>query len=269
MKIATWNVNSINSRMHLFPQWLEESGVDIVCLQELKCIDEKFPHLEIESLGYNIATNGQKTYNGVAILSKYPIEEVIKNLPTFEDDAEPKQSRYIECEISVNGKFFRVASVYVPNGNQVGSEKFEYKMRFFDALAEHMNNINDIEENIIIGGDFNVAPTDIDVYDPKSLRGQICFHPQEQEKFFALENTNYQDIYRRLHPANSASDNAQKFTWWDYRGNSWGFNKGMRIDFLMANPTAADITHKCFVDLDVRGKEKTSDHAPVIAEFLI
>ena len=261
ISISTWNVNSVNARLHNVVKYLEKDKPDIVLLQELKCLEEKFPKMEIEDLGYNLAIFGQKTYNGVAILSKFPIDEtdIIRGIPEFKDE----NSRYIEASISVENSAIRVASVYVPNGQSVGSEKFEYKMRFFDALYNHMKNLSSYDEKIIIGGDFNVAPEDIDVYDPKSLANSVCFHPDEQAKYRQLENsgTGYTELWRANNP------DKQAFSWWDYRGGAYNYNKGLRIDFLFANPLACDNVLNCFIEQETRGWEKASDHAPVVCEI--
>lgn len=253
MKIVTYNVNSIKARLPNVLEWLKEAQPDIVCLQEIKCVDENFPGMEIEELGYNIATYGQKTYNGVAILSKFPIDETIKGLPTFSDD---EQARYIECVISADGGVVRIASVYVPNGGEVGGERWPYKMKFFDCLREHIQDLLEYDEKLILCGDYNVAPEDIDVYDPKGLRGTTCFHPDEQEKWRSIVNLGLTDAWRAVHP------DTQAFSWWDYRGGGWDGNKGMRIDHLLLSPQAADIVKDAGIDEEARGKDKASDHAP-------
>ncbi len=254
IKIATWNVNSIKARLPNAIKWLKESQADVVLLQEIKCITDNFPYTEIEELGYNIVAHGQKTYNGVAILSKFPIEDVVKGLAGDESD---EQARYIEAVISVEGSAIRVASIYVPNGSSPDSDKFIYKMKFFDRLRSHAKELLRYDEILILGGDYNVAPTDIDVYDPESLSGSICFHPDEQEKFRSLEYVGLTDAFRAKYP-----DSVQ-YSWWDYRGGGWQNNKGMRIDHLMLSPQAADMLVACEVDDNVRGGEKASDHAPV------
>lgn len=245
MKIVSWNVNSVKSRLEHLIRYLRESSPDVVLLQELKCVDDAFPRLEIEDIGYNVATYGQKSYNGVAILSKYRIEDVHRE---FDDE----QARYIEA-VTNN---VRVASVYVPNGQEVGSDKFAYKLSFFEKLRRHMQNIFEYEEKIVIGGDFNVAPHDIDVYDPKLLRGTVCFNPQEQACFRALLGIGYIDSYRAL------SGNKQEFSWWDYRAGAYQHNKGMRIDHILLNPEAADAMQAAGIDHAPRTWDKPSDHTP-------
>lgn len=259
LSIITWNVNSINARLENCIKFLKEYKPDIALLQELKCETEKFPYMEIEDLGYNVAAHGQKTYNGVAILSKYPLDDIVKGIPDFEDES----ARYIEAIASLEDSAIRVASVYVPNGQSVGSEKFAYKMNFFDALTRHMKVIKDYDEKVIVGGDLNVAPEDIDVYDPDSLRGSVCFHPDEQKRFRTIVNSGYFDLFRCHNP------DKHEFSWWDYRGGAWNYNKGMRIDFLLANSIAADSSEGCKIISEPRGEKKASDHTPVWGEISI
>lgn len=254
MKIASWNVNSVKSRLPNLLSWLEETRPDVVLLQELKCLTETFPGEVIEDLGYNLAIHGQKTYNGVAILSKYPIDDITTDL---HNDPEPTQSRYIEAVISVNKTAIRCASVYVPNGQEVGSVKFQYKLAFLEALREHMQKLLHHDEITIIGGDYNVAPDDIDVYDPKALENSVCFSIQERQKLKQLINLGYRDSYRSLHK------NDQEFSWWDYRAGAYHRNHGMRIDHLLLSPEASDLLTSAEIEHKVRSQEKPSDHAPV------
>jgi exodeoxyribonuclease-3 len=259
--VASWNVNSVRTRLSILANWLREKQPDIVLLQELKCTNENFPYQEIEECGYSVAVHGQKSYNGVAILSRYLLEDVHTILPNNPDK---EQSRYIEGIITLpNKKVIRVASVYVPNGQEIGSDKFEYKLKFLNSLAEHTKTIFGYEEILVIGGDFNVAPTDLDVYDPNELRDAICFNRQEKIAYRKLLNIGMTDAYRAMYP------NQPGFTWWDYRAGSWQHNKGMRIDHLLLSPEAADSLQEVTVDTEVRGLEKSSDHAPVICELKI
>lgn len=261
LSIATWNVNSIRSRLQHLLEWLRsDNAPDVVCLQELKVEDAIFPAMEIEELGYNIAIHGQKTYNGVAILSKYPLDDVMRGLPGNEDDP---QARYIEALVCVDDSVLRVASVYVPNGQAVDSDKFAYKMRFFDLLKARMDVLRGYDEITVIGGDYNVAPTPLDVYDPASLEGTVCFHPREREKLRSILNLGYYDAFRVCTP------DKQQFSWWDYRGNGWKMNKGLRIDHLLLSPKAVDCMAGCDTLADMRGAEKASDHAPVVGQFRI
>lgn len=268
IKIVTYNVNSIKARLPAVLAWLKNSNPDIVLLQEIKCVEQDFPFEAFFDLGYNAAVCGQKTYNGVAILSKFKIEDVVKNLP----EAPLEQARYIEAVIPVANKAIRVASVYVPNGGGEilphqtleSSEKFLYKMNFFDALRAHFSKLLAYDEIAVFGGDYNVAAEKIDVYDPQNLDGSVCFHPLERQKFRALQNVGLCDSYRQVNLTNQA------FTWWDYRGNSWQFNKGMRIDYLLTSPLASDATVGAGMeDKGVRDQEKASDHCPAFVELEI
>lgn len=261
VSIATWNVNSIRSRLQHLLDWLRsENAPDIVLLQELKVEDHSFPNIEIEELGYNIAKHGQKTYNGVAILSKYPMEDVLCGLPGNEDDP---QARYIEALICADEHVVRVASVYVPNGNAVGSEKFAYKMGFFDLLKARMDTLLGYHEHTVIGGDYNIAPLPIDVYDPQKLDGTVCYHHDEREKIRAIMHSGYYDAFRTLHPEK------QEFSWWDYRGGSWKMNHGLRIDHLLLSSLAVDNLKTCETLVDMRAAEKASDHTPVVCTLNI
>ena len=253
--ITTWNVNSIRSRLPNVLAWLKEASPDIVALQELKCVEEQFPKLEIEEMGYNIAIFGQKTYNGVALLSRFPIEDITRGLPGDDTD---EQARYIEAVISTGKGTVRVASVYVPNGQSPDSDKFAYKMKFYDRLYARAKYLLTLDEAVVLAADYNCAPEAIDVYAPKQLDGTVCFHPLEREKLRAITHLGYHDAYRVLHPGK------QEFSWWDYRENSWGQNKGMRIDHLLLSPQAADRLTECRIYHETRGLEKASDHAPVM-----
>ena len=254
--IATWNINSIRTRMPLFLEYLENHKPDILLLQEIKVETASFPYLEIESLGYNCAVHGQKSYNGVAILSKFPIDEVVTVLGGDEEDV---QSRYIEATVSLPGEAWRVASVYVPNGQSPDSDKFQYKLKFFDRLQTHLSTLREYEETCIIGGDYNVAPFPDDVFDPKGLDGTVCYHPEEHIRFRSLTNSGYYDAFRMV------NQTPHLFSWWDYRGDSWPMNKGMRIDHLLLSPQAADRIQSCSILKDERAKERPSDHVPVVA----
>lgn len=271
VKIATFNVNSVNARLPRVIEWLKSSSPDIVCLQELKCVEEKFPFDELLELGYNSVVKGQKTYNGVAILSKFPIEDVVKELPILNGD-EDEQARYIEAVIPIKDKAIRVASIYVPNGGGPilpeeqleDTQKFRYKLEFFNRLNSHCKTLLSYDEILVLGGDYNVGAQEIDVYNPKSLAQSVCFHDLERQKFRHLLNLGLEDSYRAKHPQK------QEFSWWDYRGGSWQHNKGLRIDYLLTSPLASDhIVDSYIEDKGVRDQEKASDHCPVIVELEI
>lgn len=252
--VATWNVNSIRARLPNVLGWLKTARPDIVLLQELKCEEAQLPAMELEELGYNLAVFGQKTYNGVAILSKFPLSDITRGLPTLPD---AEDARYIEAVVETGKEVLRVASIYVPNGGEIGSDKFQYKLRFFEALRAHAQKLLTYGEPLVLGADYNVAPADIDVYAPATLRGTTCFHPEEQRRFRALEHLGLTDVYRAAHP------DRQEFSWWDYRGGGWDQNRGMRIDHLMLSAQAADKIMDCGIDAAPRGEEKASDHTPV------
>lgn len=255
LSIATFNINSINARIPNLLAWLDETRVDIVLLQETKCLDEAFPRLEIEERGYNIAVYGQKTYNGVAILSKFPLEDIVRGLP---GDPSDEQARYIEAIASIPGGAMRVASAYVPNGQDVTSDKFPYKLRFLERLRAHWATRLPLHEIAVLGGDFNVAPEAIDVYDAKALDGSVCYHPAERERLRALLHLGFYDAFRVLHPT------TQQFSWWDYRGGAYERGHGLRIDHLLLSAHAADRLERCEVDEKPRQQERPSDHTPVV-----
>ncbi len=255
LSIVTWNVNSIKSRLHLLLPWLKETTPDVVLLQETKTVDDAFPRMEIEDLGYNIALFGQKTYNGVAIFSRLPLEDIRIGLPGDDSDME---ARYIEAVVSTKDGAVRVASAYVPNGQSPDSDKFQYKLRFLARLKAHMQELLKLEEAFVIGGDYNVAPAPIDVYDPASLDGTVCYHPLEREALYSILHLGMYDAFRTLHP------HKQTFSWWDYRSAGFETGKGLRIDHLLLSPQATDRLVSCEVLQNLRGLEKPSDHAPVI-----
>lgn len=254
LTITSWNVNSIKARIHHVCQYLNEAAPDILLLQELKCQKETFPSILLEELGYQCAIHGQKTYNGVAIISKYPLEDIITSLP---GDSEDHEARYIEAVISLENKILRVASVYVPNGQAPESPKFTYKLKYFDRLYHHFSRLYSYEELLVIGGDFNVAPTPMDVYHPATLEGTVCFHPEERKRWRKLTHPGLIDAYRTLYP------HQQAFSWWDYRANGFAHGKGMRIDHLLLSPEAADHLVDCQILDTYRALPQPSDHAPV------
>jgi exodeoxyribonuclease-3 len=258
LKIHNWNINSIKSRLDLLCDWLQSNQPDVMCLQEIKCIDEQFPYDIIGDLGYNIVISGQKTYNGVAILSKYPFDSVKYEFP---DDPDPDQRRFIEVVIVVRQCTYRIISVYVPNGQSLDSDKFIYKMKFLDAFAKYSEDLLVNDENVIICGDFNIAYSNKEVYDDKLLDHSICCSMQERVALRRILNSGYYDSYRIKNP------NSNGFSWWDYRGGAWQHNKGLRIDYILMSSEACDNLMRAAIDLTVRNKEKPSDHAIVMAEF--
>ena len=260
IKISTWNVNSINARIEHLLNFLIEEKPDIVLLQELKCRNEAFPSQAIEDLGYNIAVHGQKTYNGVAILSKYPLSDVITN---FANNPVPEESRYIECLVNFKTCAITVASVYVPNGQSLESEKYPIKLEFLKQLSEHYKKLLNNPEIIVVGGDFNIALTNKDVYDSEKLEGGILFSDGEKKQLRQFMFSGLIDSYRIHHQ----EEKENCYTWWDYRANSFNLNNGIRIDYIFCSPEAAQINTDSFTSKNWRAKEKPSDHIPVTSVF--
>ena len=250
MKIATWNVNSIRTRLEHLAAWFAQEKPDVVLFQEIKVMDDAFPFDALEEHGYNWVVYGQKSYNGVAIASKFPLEDIQRGLPNRPED---EQARYIEA---VTGGM-RVASVYVPNGQSVGAEKFVYKLSFMESLAEHMAHLLTYDEVVLVGGDYNITRDDQDVYDPEKWREEIHCSTPERQAFRRLLHLGYADLLRQGNPQ---GDN---YTWWDYRRDSFAQNRGLRIDHVLGSPQAADRLKAVGVDRHLRGLERPSDHAPV------
>jgi exodeoxyribonuclease-3 len=252
MRIATWNVNSINARLEGVLDWFREAAPDVACLQELKCVDEKFPTEAFESLGYNVAVHGQKTYNGVALLSKFPMEDVRRGLPGDDSD---EQARYIEALIGAP-RPVRVGGLYLPNGNPIGTEKFNYKLAWMARLKAHAQTLLADEEPLVLAGDYNVIPEPTDCYDPAAWAGDALFQPESRAAFRKLSTLGLTDALEAHHPK------AGLWTFWDYQAGAWQRDSGFRIDHLMLSPEAADRLRDAGVDKDYRGREKASDHAP-------
>lgn len=258
MRIASWNVNSIKAHLGAVTSWLKEREPDVVCLQELKCVDEAFPREEIESLGYNVAVHGQKTYNGVAILSRHPIDEARPRLPGDDKD---EHSRYIEATISTKDGAVRVASIYLPNGNPVGTDKFKYKMAWMDRLHAHARDLLALEEPVVLAGDYNVIPTAADAEFPEKWTEDALAQPETRAKFRTLASLGYTDALRATH------DGKGLYTFWDYQAGAFQKNNGIRIDHLLLSPLAADRLQSVGIDKKVRAAEKPSDHVPIYADF--
>jgi len=250
MKIATWNVNSIRARVPIVTDWLDKAKPDVLLLQETKCLPEKFPSESFEERGYHIALIGEPSLNGVAILSKSPPEDVITRLP---GDVADNEARYIEA--TVNG--VRVASVYVPNGTEVDSDRFTFKLAFFDRLRAHAEQLMKDYRPLVIGGDYNVAPTPNDVYDAKELEGTICYHPLEREKWRTLIHIGLYDAYRAVAPDKIT------FSWWHYQARGFQLGNGLRIDHLLLSPEALDRLETVEIDDQPRREKSPSDHTPV------
>lgn len=254
MRIATWNVNSIKARLPRVVEWLGAAAPDVVCLQETKCEDRNFPAMEIEDLGYNIAIHGQKSYNGVAILSKRPIEDVQTGLPGDEGD---EQARYIEA--TVEG--VRICGLYLPNGNPVPGPKFDYKLGWMDRLIERAKELLALEETFVMAGDYNVCPTDEDVFDPAGFADDALCQPESRNRFRQLMNLGLTDGVQVFNPQ------PHFYTYWDYQRGAWQKDHGLRIDHLLLSPQATDRLVASGVDRAPRGEEKASDHTPAWIEL--
>lgn len=255
MKIASWNVNSIKARLPNVLAWLKEAAPDVALLQELKTVEDGFPLMEIEELGYNCAIAGQKSYNGVAVLSKFPLEVETKVLPGNDDD---EQARYLEA--FTNG--VRVASIYLPNGNPTPGPKYYYKLAWMRRLIEHARELLEYDEAVVLGGDYNVCPTDADVFDPVGWADDALCLPQSRAHFRELLWLGYTEAFRTLHP-----NEERAWTFWDYQGGAWQHDNGVRIDHLLLSPLAADRLKACEIDKGPRMQEKASDHTPIWCEL--
>lgn len=265
LSIATWNVNSVKARLPNLLRWLDEAKPDIACLQELKCVDAAFPREDIEALGYNVETHGQKTYNGVALLSKYPLEDVRRGLPGFEDE----QARYIEAVVSANESALRVASIYLPNGNPVTQEsgdafheKYTYKLGFMAALRAHAQALLALEEATVLAGDYNVIPAPADCYAPDKWEGDALYRPETHAAFRTLLHLGLTEAVDALMETGD-----ETYTFWDYQAGAWPKNNGIRIDHHLLSPQAADRLHAARIDRHTRDWEKPSDHVPVVIEL--
>ena len=255
MKIATYNVNGVNGRLPVLLRWLEQAQPDIVCLQELKAPDEKFPQAAIRDAGYRAIWHGQKSWNGVAILSRgaQPLE-TRRGLP---GDPEDLHSRYIEA--TIDG--LTVGCLYLPNGNPAPGPKFDYKLAWFDRLTRHAKKLLASDAPVVLAGDYNVMPADLDVYKPERWLDDALFRPEVRAAYAKLVKQGWTDAIRKLHP------NERIYTFWDYFRNAYGRNAGLRIDHLLLSPAIAKRLVAAGVDRDVRGWEKTSDHAPAWIEL--
>lgn len=262
MKIAAYNVNSVNARLENLTAWLDSAAPDIVLLQEIKTEFNSFPFFELQMAGYDAKILGEKSYNGVAILSRHKIKVVEEGLPDFKDE----HSRYLEAVVEVKGVEVRVASIYLPNGNPPYNDpddnsKFEYKLRWMEALYKHAQELLRLNEPVILGGDFNVILTDRDVYNPEMFRNNAIFKEEVKQRLMALQYLGYFDAYRTLHPDDIG------YTYWDYSGNALNADYGMRIDYLFLSSQAADGLISCQVDKSPRLSAKPSDHTAIVAEL--
>ncbi|TCS33977.1 exodeoxyribonuclease-3 [Paucimonas lemoignei] len=254
MKLATWNVNSLKVRLPQVLQWLADKPVDVLCLQETKLTDDKFPVAEIEAAGYQVAFTGQKTYNGVAILSRHPMTNIVKGNPHFEDE----QQRLISA--SIDG--IRVICAYIPNGQAVDSDKYQYKLRWLQGLQRWLGEELTAHEQLALLGDYNIAPEDRDVHDPVAWQGSVLVSPPEREAFRQLQALNLKDAFRLFEQPEKL------FSWWDYRQMAFRRNMGLRIDHILLSPRLAARCTACEIDKVPRKWEQPSDHTPVVATIV-
>jgi exodeoxyribonuclease-3 len=253
MKIATWNVNSINMRKEQVLTWLETMQPDVLALQEIKCMNDKFPYEAFAELGYQIAVSGQKSYNGVAILSKYPIENVATDIPGWQDE----QRRILIATV----QNVRILNVYVPNGSSVGSDKYQYKLNWLTQMEQFIKKELNNYPKFIMLGDFNIAPDDIDIHDPQLWKDSVLCSRPERDRLQAFFASGLTDLFRHLHPE-------QQFSWWDYREAAFRRNRGLRIDHILASQEVVNACRTVMIDKTPRAWEKPSDHAPVLMEFI-
>ena len=256
MKIASWNVNSVKARLPHLLAFLEQAQPDVVCLQETKCLAADFPTLEVKALGYHIEAIGQRSYNGVALLSKRPAQELVCGLLGNEED---EQARYVEATFGE----VRIASVYLPNGNPVGTDKFSYKLAWMQRLICHTQELLCREIPFVLAGDYNICPADEDVYDPVAFRDDALCRIEARSRFRALMYLGLTDAYRVFHRE------PHRYTFWDYQAGRWNRDEGLRIDHLLLSPHAADRIAACDIDKKPRAKERASDHTPIWCELAL
>lgn len=260
MRIATWNVNSVRQRLDHAVAWLKEAEPDVVCLQEIKCQTEAFPSEPFEALGYNVVVHGQKTFNGVALLSKLPLEDVTRGLPGDDGDV---QARFIEAVVSTKAGVVRVCCIYLPNGNPPQTEKYDYKLGFMARLKAFARSRLALEEPLILAGDFNVIPEARDAADPSAWLEDALYLPRTRAAFRDLVNLGLTDALR------ATSDAERLFTFWDYQAGAWQRDFGIRIDHLLLSPQAADLLIAAGIDKHVRAWERPSDHVPAWIDLKI
>jgi len=257
MKIASFNINGIRARLPALTDWLDDAQPDIALLQEIKCVDEDFPRTPFEDRGYNVETHGQKGFNGVAILSKLPLEDVTRGLPGDDDD---EQARWIEATV-VNKTSLRVCGLYLPNGNPAPGPKYDYKLAWMDRMKARAKALLKTEEAALMAGDYNVIPQPEDAANPQIWTKDALFLPQTRAKFREILNLGYTDALRAI------DQSPGLYTFWDYQAGAWKKNNGIRIDHFLLSPQCADWLRDCQIDEDARAREKPSDHVPIWVEL--
>lgn len=257
MKIATFNINGVKARIGALTAWLDESQPDVALLQEIKSVDEGFPREAIEERGYNIETNGQKGFNGVAILSKFPLEDVTRGLPGDDSD---EQARWIEATV-VGDQAIRLCGLYLPNGNPVPGPKYDYKLAWMQRLQARAQQLLDAEEPALMAGDYNIIPQAEDAKRPDSWREDALFRPESREAWRKILNLGFTEAFR------ARVQGAEHYSFWDYQAGAWDRNDGIRIDHFLLTPQCADLLQNCWIESEIRGREKPSDHVPVWVEL--
>ena len=257
MIIASWNVNSVRARIDNIKDYLQKFSPDIVMMQEIKTQDENFPYDDFSALDYESHVFGQKSYNGVAIISKHKLENIRTDL--IKDKL--KQSRIISAEVKYKKKDMQIINIYTPNGNPVDTEKYTYKKEWLDSLIKQLKTLSKKNENIILGGDFNIIPSEEDVYNVKNFEDDALYRLEIRKKFREMINLGFHDAYRHIH------SDKEGYTFWDYMRGAWQKNNGMRIDHFLVSNSLLDIVKNVNINKDPRGKEKPSDHTPIEIEL--
>jgi exodeoxyribonuclease-3 len=260
MKIASFNINGIKARAAALPEWLDEAQPDVVVLQEIKSVDEAFPRDMLEERGYNVETHGQKSFNGVAILSKLPLEDVTRGLP---GDDEDDQARWIEATVVGDDMALRVCGLYLPNGNPVPGPKYDYKLAWMSRLQARAEALLAEETPFLLAGDYNIIPQAEDAAKPDSWREDALFRPESRAAWRRLVNLGLTDAFR------ARTQGPGHYSFWDYQAGAWNRNNGIRIDHFLLSPIVADRLRDCQIDRDVRGRDKPSDHVPIWVELEI
>ena len=253
MKIASFNINGIKARTPALLEWLKEAKPDVVLLQEIKSVDEAFPREIFEELGYNVETHGQKSFNGVAILSKYPLIEIERGLPGDKSD---EQARWIEATICLPHEI-KICCLYLPNGNPLPGPKYDYKLEWMDRLYNRAKELISSEKPSLMAGDFNIIPQAEDAASPKNWVNDALFKLESRSKFRKILNLGFLDAFR------ACNDGPGHYSFWDYQAGAWNKNDGIRIDHFLLSPNCSDLLTDCKIDSDIRGREKPSDHVPI------
>lgn len=253
MKIATFNINGIKARINALPQWLDEADPDVVLLQEIKSVDEGFPREIFEDRGYQVETHGQKSFNGVGILSKLPLEDVKRGLPGDDDDI---QARWIEATV-MGDVPIRVCGLYLPNGNPVPGPKYDYKLAWMARMHTHAQTLMALEEPFLMAGDYNIIPQDEDAKHPEVWQEDALARPESRAAYRRLLNLGFTEAFR------ARTQGPGHYSFWDYQAGAWNKNNGIRIDHFLLSPHCADLLQDCQIDAEIRGREKPSDHVPV------